>query len=73
MVDARRATPATRIKTVGSSLHRFSALIARAFRLNERLCIDCFLVSSRRSLELSVLLNRQCSMENIALNDTGAT
>jgi hypothetical protein len=40
-------------------------------RLNAR-NIDRIFVSSRHSLELSILLERQRSMENIALNDTGA-
>jgi len=54
-------------------LHSFSALIATVVRLNERLHIDRICVSSRRSLETSILLDRQRSMENIALNDAGAT
>ena len=42
-----------------------------AVRLNAR-NIDRIFASSRYSLELSILLERQRSMENIALNDTGA-
>jgi hypothetical protein len=49
------------------------SLFLRAVRLGERLRIDRIFVSSRRSLESSILLNRQCLMENIALNDTCAT
>jgi hypothetical protein len=33
---------------------------------------DRIFVSSRRSLETSILLDRQRFMENIALNDSGA-
>ncbi|MGB8633631.1 MAG: hypothetical protein WCD69_30360, partial [Xanthobacteraceae bacterium] len=45
----------------------------RAVRLNERLRNDRVFVSSRHSLESSILLDCQSSMENISLNDTGAT
>ena len=40
--------------------------------LNGRRRFDRIFVSARRSLEPSILLDRQCSMENIAFNDTGA-
>ena len=40
--------------------------------LNARRRFDRIFVSARRSLEPSILLDRQCSMENIAFNDTGA-
>jgi hypothetical protein len=40
--------------------------------LSARRRFDRIFVSARRSLEPSILLDRQCSMENIAFNDTGA-
>jgi hypothetical protein len=43
-----------------------------AVRLNARRGIDGIFQSSRPSLELRILLNRQRPMEDIAGNDSGA-
>ena len=64
-----------RIEAVGRAVAPRVAIASLGFeavRLNARRRIDCIFVPSRCSLESSILLNRQRSMEDIALNDSGA-
>jgi hypothetical protein len=62
-----------RLRFVGSSADvDRRGLRPVAVRLNARRGIDGIFQSSRRSLELRILLNRQRPMEDIAGNDSGA-
>ena len=66
--------------SVGSRIEAVRCSIALAVAVDrhglwmsyERRRIDRIFLSSRRSLKSRILLNRQCAMENITLNDRSA-
>ena len=67
----------SRTETVGCAVALPVAVSRRGLelgvvRLNARRRIDRIFASSRRSLKSRILLDRQCSMENVTLNDSGA-
>src|SRR5437588_5720823 len=74
---ARSVSLGSRIETVGCAVALTVAvdrhvLKLGAVRLNARRCIDFIFASSRRSFKSRIFLNCESSMENIALNDSGA-
>jgi hypothetical protein len=63
----------SRIETVRRSIALAVAVNRHGLGMSyERRRIGRIFLSSRRSFESRILLNRQCAMENITLNDRGA-
>jgi len=66
----RRARFGSRIETIRHAVALTVAVGRKDLGMRcARRHIDCIFLSSRHSLESRILLDRQCSMENIALND----